>query len=96
MKLKKLKTGPGRYLMLNKKNLVIAEIVKTGTRRDNYPWEWHLEVYVSFGEKDGKRPRPHGTCQTLKECVDVVESRAKQYGVEMEMVETDGNSTQPA
>ena len=92
MKLKKLKTGSGRYLMVNKKDLVIAEIIKTGTRRDNYPWEWHLETYANFKERKGKRPRPNGTCQTLKECVDVVESRARQYGVEMETVETDGHS----
>ena len=94
MKLKKLKTGPGHYLMVNKKHLVIAEIVKTGARRDSYPWEWYLESYASFGEREGKRPRPNGTTQTLGEAVDVIVGRANTYGVET--VETDGNSTKPA
>lgn len=73
---------------------VIAVIVKTGARRDPYPWDWYLYDGVRFGIRDGKRPQGRGTTQTLGEAVDLVESRIKQYGVET--VETDGDSTKPA
>ena len=58
----------------------VARAVKTGTRRDNYPWEWYLDYGVSLKEKGA---REQGTASSLYECCDVVEGRIKSYGVEI-------------
>ena len=68
----------------------VARAVKTGTRRDNYPWEWYFDYGVSLKEKGA---REQGTASSLYECCDYVESRIKTFGVEMETVETDGNQS---
>lgn len=67
----------------------VATAVKTGTRRDNYPWEWYFDYGVSLKEKGA---REQGTASSLYEACDVVEGRIKTHGVEMETVETDGDS----
>lgn len=72
----------------------VARAAKTGTRRDNYPWEWYMDFGVELKQGKGQ-----GTTESLKVAMDVVESRINQYGVvivEMETVETDGDSTQSA
>lgn len=66
----------------------IAKIVKTGARRDNYPWEWYLADGVRF--KNAPSNRERGTTESLKVAVDLIEARIRRYGVEMETVETDG------
>ena len=78
----KFKLAPGVYIVKQfADGPVLAHIVKTGTRRDNYPWEWYLHQGVRFGARG---VREQGTTQTLGEAVDLVESRIHQYGVEME------------
>lgn len=94
--MRKVKRGPGMYHIVDG-GLIIAVIVKTGTRRDNYPWNWYLEPEYRFKEytaRDGKlyRTRDYGTGDSLRACTNTVLSKIEQYGVErVETVETDGN-----
>ena len=67
----------------------IATIVKTGTRRDNYPWEWYLHEGLRF-KTDKSWVRNQGNAESLKVAVDIIEGRLERFGVER--VETDGNS----
>lgn len=87
--MRKVKLAPGQYEVVDEQGRGIARINKTGARRDNYPWEFYLKTGVTF--KGAPASKSYGTTESLKVAVDLVEARARRYGVEMETVETDGN-----
>jgi hypothetical protein len=87
---RKVKVAPGPYRIIDEKHRVIATVVKTGMRRDNYPWEFYLADGVHF--KGAPAGKERGTTESLKVAVDLIEARIRRYGVEMERVETDGSS----
>lgn len=81
---RKFKIAPGLYhLKETYDGPIIATIVKTGTRRDNYPWEWYLGDGIRFkSDKDFVKGR--GNTESLKVAVDIITTRYERYGVEME------------
>lgn len=94
--MKRVKIERGHYKLMYEFHpgcfRAVATAVKSGTRRDNYPWDWYFDYGVRLADA---RPRDRGTATNLREIYDVVESRIKQYGVligEVETVETDGDS----
>jgi len=84
--MKRVKVSAGLYHIVHQGS-VIAEIAKTGTRRDNYPWNWYLEYGLQFKPyiaRDGKlhTTRSYGTGDSLKACTNTIMSKVEQYGVE--------------
>jgi len=78
-KLRRDKIKYGSYFLVDEDGTVIARADKTGTRRDNYPWDWYLWADMQFTDDARK---PFGHCESLKACIDEVEGRLNQYGVE--------------
>lgn len=75
MKRKKIYTG--HYQLIDDAGQEVAIASKTGTHLDDYPWEWYLVDGLQFAEVT----KATGVAESLKECIDVVDSRIKQYGL---------------
>lgn len=77
MKLTRKRIKHGSYNLEDETGVVIARCDKTGTRRDNYPWDWQLADGFEFGSNKD----PFGHEESLKACVMLIRNRAEQYGL---------------
>lgn len=77
MKLTRQRIKYGSYNLADESGVVIARADKTGTRRDNYPWDWQLADGFEFGSNKD----PFGHEESLKACVQMIADRIKQYGI---------------
>lgn len=80
MKLKRKKIGDRSYQLVDASTgEVIALAAQTGEQgRDNYPWEWHLESGLIF---DSLRTSTGKSEESLKNCVEYIESQANRLGI---------------
>lgn len=73
--LKKRKVRIGVYDVLNEDGRVIANIAKTGTHLDDYPWSWYFTVDVH------ESVRSQGSEESLKVALDEVSAKWYQNGL---------------
>jgi hypothetical protein len=80
MKLKRKKIGDRNYNLVDAgTGEAIANAVQTGEHgRDNYPWGWDMLDGRIFGRLDA---RTGSSAESLKECVDYIESTANSFGL---------------
>lgn len=80
MKLKRKKIGDRNYALINvSTGEYVANAAQTGEHgRDNYPWSWHLLGERIFGRLAASTGKSE---DSLKNCVDWVESEATSSGI---------------
>lgn len=77
MKLTRKKLKAGAYNLTDESGTVIARADLTGSHLDDYPWTWYLVGELDFPPKVANT----GSEDSLKACVDIVQSRANHYGL---------------
>lgn len=77
MKLTRVRIKYGSYNLRNESGIIVARCDKTGTRRDNYPWDWQLADGFEFGSMKAG----FGHEESLKVCIDKIEGRIEQFGL---------------
>ena len=80
MKLTRKRIKYGSYNLEDETGVVIARADKTGTRRDNYPWDWQLVDGFEFGSNKD----PFGHEESLKAAIQTIRDRVSQYGLTQE------------
>ena len=77
MKLTRKRIKYGSYNLEDENGVVIARADKTGTRRDNYPWDWQLADGFEFGSNKAG----FGHEESLRACICMIQDRVAYYGL---------------